>query len=197
MDTNTDDILSAIITDRLGERQKKIDRMKEWDRKDSFKSSALRFGYIVTTIAACALAVWVLYPVQNKNMEMLEDLGIVYSKSEFRAALQDMSEISNMIESKKYDDALIKTKDLMSQSDLVIDEFDGVGFNWNDEEQVYALKEEKLANHELRWTYIYLLVCTDDRREAIKQLKIYLKDKDYCEYETEAKKLLNELKKKS
>ena len=59
------------------------------------------------------------------------------------------------------------------------------------------MEEEQLANSELRWTYIYLLVCTGDRREAIKQLKIYLKQKEFCEHEVEAKRLLKELKKKS
>lgn len=197
MDTYTDDVLSAIIIDRLGERQKKIDRMEELNRKYSSKSTALHYTYIAATVAACILAVWVLYPVQNKNMEMLENLGIVYSQNEFRAASQDLAEISNMIESKKYDDALVKTRDLLSHSDLVIDEFDGVGFEWNDEELMYAMEEEQLANSELRWTYIYLLVCTGERCEAIKQLNIYLKQKEFCEHEVEAKKLLKELKKKS
>ena len=197
MDTHADDVLSAIIIDRLGERQKKIDRMEEWKRKKSFRPRILRTAYMVAAVAACIFAVWVFYPVQNKNMEMLENLGIVYSQTEFRAASQDFAEISNMIESKKYDDALVKTRDLLSQSDLVIDEFDGVGFEWNDEELMYAMEEEQLANCELRWTYIYLLVCTGERREAIKQLKIYLKQKEFCEHEVEAKRLLKELKKKS
>lgn len=197
MDTYTDDVLSAIIIDRLGERQKKIDRMEEWERKKSFGPRILRTAYMVAAVAACIFAVWVLYPVQNKNMEILENLGIVYSQTEFRAASQDLAEISNMIESKKYDDALVKTRDLLSRSDLVIDEFDGVGFEWNDEELMYAMEEEQLANSELRWTYIYLLVCTGDRREAIKQLTIYLKQKEFCEHEVEAKKLLKELKQKS
>ena len=74
MDTYTDDVLSAIIIDRLGERQKKIDRMEEWERKKSFRPRILRTAYMVAAIAACIFAVWVFYPVQNKNMEMLENL---------------------------------------------------------------------------------------------------------------------------
>lgn len=197
METYADDILSTIIIKRLGERQKKIDLMEKWERKDSSKPRTLRTAYMVAAIAACILAVWVIYPFQNKNVKMLEELGITYQQTEFRAASQDMAEISNLIESQKYDDALIKTKDLLNYSDLVIDEFDDLGFQWNDEELMYSMEEERFENSELRWTYIYLLVCTGKKREAIKQLKIYLKQKEFCGHEIEAKKLLKELRKKS
>lgn len=197
MKTCSDDNLSAIIIDRLGERQRKIECMKEWDKSFSSGSRTLRYVYIVATVAACVLLVWTVFPAQDRNMEMLENLGITYSQTEFRAASQDMAEISDMIESKNYDDALVKTKNLLSRSDLVIDEFEDVGYLWDDEELMYSMKEELLANSELRWTYIYLLVCTGDRKEAQKQLKVYLKQKEYCEHEAEARKLLKELKKES
>lgn len=89
--------------------------------------------------------------------------------------------------------ALAVVKKTLHLSDVALEEFDGLGEEFDDEELAYEGRLERNTNSELRWTYIYLLVKLNDIKEAKVQLHKYLKAKEYCHHCAEAKALLNEL----
>lgn len=190
------DELSVMIIDRLGERQRKLDRMCDWENRHFSKQRGIRLISIGMAVAACALALFVVVPIHFRRNSPLNEFGIEYSSmEEFRAASLDMAEIADLIERENYDDALEKSKSLLVDSDKKIREYLSLYLNVEDnEEYLYEIQEEVLINEELRWTCIYLLVKTERYKEAVAESDIYLEYK--CkEHRTEVEKLLKLLKK--
>ena len=141
------------------------------------------------------LAALLVWPIYRAQMSPIDRLGIeVPSMTEFRSANAEFAEISSLVKRKNYDLALQKTRKALVQSDMAVRELDGIGMDCDNEEMAYEEELEKSANSELRWTYIYLLVRLNHNDEARKQLKIYLKNRQFCCHSAEAMALLEELK---
>ena len=193
---NGTDKMTMLISERLGERQKKLKQMEEWERKNNHKSRMHRI-YILVSIAAGLLVLLVLSPFTSSESSPLDELGITApTMSEFRAATPELTRINKLIEEENYEDALTLTAKAMSASDMAIYELEGVPEVWgSDEEAAYEDDIERVKNSELRWVYIYLLVKNEDKKTAKKELKKYLKYPQYCEHENEARELLKKLKK--
>ena len=69
-----------------------------------------------------------------------------------------------------------------------------VAIDWGDDDAVrYDQEMERAVNSELRWIYIYLLIKQGHKKDAKKQIKVYLKYPDFCEHEVEAKALLEKI----
>ena len=92
-----------------------------------------------------------------------------------------------------YKQALTVTKKALHTSDMALKDLYGQDVELDDEELVYEKELEGNNNSELRWAYIYLLMKLDDVKEARRQLYKYLKAKDYCQHQAEAKALLKEI----
>lgn len=188
------DEVTLIIAERLGERQRKFDKMAEWEVEIS-KSHTRRKLVVSAAIAACLLIGLVVTPMLWVQESPLDRLGIESpAMTEFRAASPEMEQITNLISQSKYYLALSATKEALQKSDLSLDEFEGLGDYMGDEELIYEEELQKTINSELRWTYIYLLVKTECIKEARKQIKVYLKNKSYCSHENEARALYEALK---
>lgn len=186
---------TRLIVSRLGERQRKWNRMQEMEVRLQKPHTRHRRMFIVSAMAASvilALVVWPLYQMQRSPLDKL-DIGKP-TMTEFRAASPELNEISQLMEKEDYQQAMIKTKEALRKSDRVISEFGGLGSMLDDEELMYEERLDAIANCELRWTYIYILVRMEQYKEAKKQIKRYLKDKDICEHYEEARALLQELK---
>lgn len=193
MQEPTNDELTRMIAQRLGERQRKLKRMQEMERP------ARRFhlygGAIALAAAACVALLLVYAPWRTASV--LDELSIQQPVMvSFRSASPDLAEISRLMEEPDYEAALAATRKALQHSELGLKEFRDVLYEFGDEEMEYEEEQERLMNNELRWTYIYLLVNAGHYKEAVKELKIYLKRDKYCEHEEEARALLRELKKK-
>ncbi len=190
------DPTTLLIAERLGERKKKLDRMAEMERSvvGSSGSSNRRRLFFLSSVAACTLAALLVWPIYRTQMSPLDRLDIATpTLTEYRAANAEIAEISSLVGKKDYELALHKTKVALIKSDTALKELGGVGFDWDDEEMMYEEELEKQTNSELRWTYIYILVRLDQTKEARKQLKIYLKEKQFCDHRAEAISLLEEI----
>lgn len=185
--TNVSEELLQIISQRLGERDRKLKRMHEMALAKKKRSLNVSVGVIV--IAACMLGLFLFVP--TSRVSPLDELNIQPNSVTFRSASPEITEINRLVASKKYSDALAKTEKALSQSDKTIMAFEGLNDNSDDEEEMnYEKQMEYYGNSELRWTYIYTLVQCDRNKDAINQLKIYLKRPEYCENVDEAKALL-------
>lgn len=187
------DELTMRITVRLGERKRMLDRMAEMEQsgRRSYKLWAPAASFAV----AAGIAALVVFNPFAQTMSPLEELNIQQpTMMEFRSASPSMSEITELMEAEDYAAALEKSEIALRESDRGIKAFSGM--ENLDEEMAYDMEMGRVENQELRWTYIYLLVHEKKEKEAVKQLKIYLKDKQHSGHREEAEALLRKILKK-
>lgn len=185
---------TMLIVARLGERKRKLERMAEMEQRLARRTTARLYTSIVSAMAAVVLLTLVLVPLWRMQMSPLDKTGISQPTfSDYRSGNADIAEITKLMNLQDYKQALTVTKKALHTSDIALKDLYGKDVEFDDEELVYEEELERNTNSELRWAYIYLLVKLDDVKEARRQLHKYLKAKDYCQHQAEAKALLEEI----
>ena len=191
---NAADADTMLIVARLGERKRKLERMAEMEQRLARRTTARLYTSIVSAVAAVVLLTLVLVPLWRMQISPLDKTGISQPKfSDYRSGNADIAEITKLMNRQDYKQALTVTKKALHTSDIALKDLYGKDVEFDDEELVYEEELERNTNSELRWAYIYLLVKLDDVKEARRQLHKYLKAKDYCQHQAEAKALLEEI----
>lgn len=191
---NAADADTMLIVARLGERKRKLERMAEMEQRLARRTTARLYTSIVSAMAAVVLLTLVLVPLWRMQISPLDKTGISQPKfSDYRSGNADIAEITKLMNRQDYKQALTVTKKALHTSDIALKDLYGKDVEFDDEELVYEEELERNTNSELRWAYIYLLVKLDDVKEARRQLHKYLKAKDYCQHQAEAKALLEEI----
>lgn len=185
----TADNIQLRIIDRLGSRQAKIEKIALWERG---KRRSLRTLYVALSAAACIALAVVSTDVFHSGPDgasVIEQLGIeAPTMAPFRAAMPEVAEIERLMDEGEYYEALDIAGVALKKSNKAVKEYEKILSP--DEETEYEYKYEKLLNSELRWTYIYLLVIADCERDAVKELKKYLKDDEFCLHRDEAESMV-------
>lgn len=185
---------TMLIVARLGERKRKLERMAEMEQRLARRTTARLYTSIVSAMAAVVLLTLVLVPLWRMQISPLDKTGISQPTfSDYRSGNADIAEITKLMNRQDYKQALTVTKKALHTSDIALKDLYGKEVEFDDEELVYEEELERNTNSELRWAYIYLLVKLDDVKEARRQLHKYLKAKDYCQHQAEAKALLEEI----
>lgn len=185
---------TMLIVARLGERKRKLERMAEMEHRLVRRTTARLYTSIVSAMAAVVLLTLVLVPLWRMQISPLDKTGISQPTfSDYRSGNADIAEITKLMNRQDYKQALTVTKKALHTSDIALKDLYGKDVEFDDEELVYEEELERNTNSELRWAYIYLLVKLDDVKEARRQLHKYLKAKDYCQHQAEAKALLEEI----
>lgn len=185
---------TMLIVARLGERKRKLERMAEMEQRMVRRTTARLYTSIVSAMAAVILLTLVLVPLWRMQISPLDKTGISQPTfSDYRSGNADIAEITKLMNRQDYKQALTVTKKALHTSDIALKDLYGKDVEFDDEELVYEEELERNTNSELRWAYIYLLVKLDDVKEARRQLHKYLKAKDYCQHQAEAKALLEEI----
>ena len=188
---NAADADTMLIVARLGERKRKLERMAEMEHRMVRRTTTRLYTSI---ISAVALLILVLVPLWRMQISPLDKTGISQPTfSDYRSGNADIAEITKLMNRQDYKQALTVTKKALHTSDIALKDLYGKDVEFDDEELVYEEELERNTNSELRWAYIYLLVKLDDVKEARRQLHKYLKAKDYCQHQAEAKALLEEI----
>ena len=191
---NVADADTMLIVARLGERKRKLERMAEMEQRLARRTTARLYTSIVSAVAAVVLLTLVLVPLWRMQIPPLDKTGISQPTfSDYRSGNADIAEITKLMDRQDYKQALTVTKKALHTSDIALKDLYGKDVEFDDEELVYEEELERNTNSELRWAYIYLLVKLDDVKEARRQLHKYLKAKDYCQHQAEAKALLKEI----
>lgn len=184
------DALTQRIVDRLGERQKKLNRIAEWEQPA--RRMVLRPLKVTLAVAACLTVAFFLVPLL-RSTSPLDTLAIETPMiEEYRSSTLDIAEINRLIETKNYDDALLKTEQMLQHSKREVKMLEKALVNNNDEVLQYELEAERAMNAQVHWTYIYLLIRVERNDDALRELKIYLKIEG-CPNREQAKALLKEL----
>lgn len=185
---------TMLIVARLGERKRKLERMAEMEQRMARRTTARLYTSIVSAMAAVILLTLVLVPLWRMQISPLDKTGISQPTfCDYRSGNADIAEITKLMNWQDYKQALTVTKKALHTSDIALKDLYGKDVEFDDEELVYEEELERNTNSELRWAYIYLLVKLDDVKEARRQLHKYLKAKDYCQHQAEAKALLEEI----
>lgn len=185
---------TMLIVARFGERKRKLERMAEMEQRMARRTTARLYTSIVSAMAAVILLTLVLVPLWRMQISPLDKTGISQPTfSDYRSGNADIAEITKLMNRQDYKQALTVTKKALHTSDIALKDLYGKDVEFDDEELVYEEELERNTNSELRWAYIYLLVKLDDVKEARRQLHKYLKAKDYCQHQAEAKALLEEI----
>lgn len=185
---------TMLIVARLGERKRKLERMSEMEHRLARRTTARLYTSIVSAVAAVILLTLVLVPLWRMQIPPLDKTGISQPTfSDYRSGNADIAEITKLMDRQDYKQALTVTEKALHTSDIALKDLYGQDVELDDEELVYEKELEGNNNSELRWAYIYLLVKLDDVKEARRQLHKYLKAKDYCQHQAEAKALLEEI----
>lgn len=191
---NVADADTMLIVARLGERKRKLERMAEMEQRLARRTTARLYTSIVSAMAAVVLLTLVLVPLWRMQISPLDKTGISQPTfSDYRSGNADIVEITKLMNRQDYKQALTVTKKALHTSDIALKDLYGKDVEFDDEELVYEEELERNTNSELRWAYIYLLVKLDNVKEARRQLHKYLKAKDYCQHQAEAKALLEEI----
>lgn len=191
---NVADADTMLIVARLGERKRKLERMAEMEHRLARRTTVRLYTSIVSAMAAVVLLTLVLVPLWRMQISPLDKTGISQPTfSDYRSGNADIAEITKLMNRQDYKQALTVTKKALHTSDIALKDLYGKDVEFDDEELVYEEELERNTNSELRWAYIYLLVKLDDVKEARRQLHKYLKAKDYCQHQAEAKALLEEI----
>ncbi|MGN1214604.1 MAG: hypothetical protein ACI4TR_06870, partial [Bacteroidaceae bacterium] len=108
-----------LITERLGERNRKNELIEFFERRRRQKRVAL-YGGLSLVAAACVAILIVFMPFGMSGDKMLNELGIVPSVSTFRSASPSMGDIDRLIDSGRYDEAIVMIKDEIEYSETEI-----------------------------------------------------------------------------
>lgn len=191
-ETLRQDKLDQLIVDRLGERKRKLDCMQKWERNRPV-SIGRKWAM---GVAACITIAIVIAPFVVPPSSPLDELGIEYSTTVFRAALEETEEIDRLIESERYGEALTYVDKLIEENEEHISQIEVPTEEAETDERDYEIEMYRAQISELRWIRIYLLTRMKQYKEAEKELHIYLQDKKHCEHSRDAEQLKEALKEK-
>ncbi len=183
------DNVERLIVDRLAKRQEKLDRIAQWESAAKHRVRAL---YAAISAAACIAIVVVTgdFFGGGNGSDVLNELGIQAPAMEvFRSSAPDFKVVENCMADGDYQKALAVAETALKKSDKMVKALEKEAL-WGDEEWEYEYMYERLLNSEMRWAYIYLLVLADYEKSAVRELKKYLNDVDYCLHKAEAESML-------
>lgn len=175
INTEVMDKLDLLIADRLGERDRKMKRIEEWNApKKGVKTVYVAIS--ILSVAAClAIVFFAANPWENNLGDSnMSQWKVSLDMNSFRSADPSKKRIMELMDKEKYEEALRECKDMIVQSDMKLQQQTSNNLGVIDEEQEYENELLTAENEEIRWVYIYLLVKTNEATEALEQLNRYI-----------------------
>lgn len=177
--------LDTLIAQRLGERQRKLDRLEQMRRASAARRPR---AWAYTFMAAAAIALIALLVVPWLTRPTISSLDITAPRfEEFRGSATD--DITTSIDAGSLEQALSLTEQALSESELEIKSLRSL----DDESVEYMLALERERYQELMWAKFYILSRLDRRDQARATLQTYVKLKSRPAHYQEAKELLKKI----
>ena len=183
-----DDVEKRVI-ERLNERGRKLSMMKKWE-----EGSKRKYVPLYSALALVAsVALLLVISLGRENGNVLQELGIEAPCMEaYRSGVPQLENLDNLLNNGQYYEAVEAAEKALENSDMLIQQMES-SRKEGDEEWEYQYVAEKTLNSEIRWTYIYALIMVESEKMAVKQLKKYLKDEEYCTHKEEAESMFKAL----
>ena len=181
------DNLAKRVVEQPDERINKI-----CNTKSCKKISTRRCCFISAVIIAvvCLAVAFFVVPFGSGTDSAVDELGIEQPEFDaYRAASPDVVKVERLLDEGEVYEALDLAESLLKASDKKIKQHEQSPL-YDDEEWLYEYQAEKIFNSEMRWVYIYLLVVLECERDAVRELKKYIADKEYSTNLEEANRML-------
>lgn len=183
----------SLIVARLGERQRKLDRIKELEksRRNHTAKIVRVMSYAGLSAAACIAIVFAVMPglLSHNRLDGLDLVAPTFA--EYRGG--SSNPIEEAIQGGDFALALDLTDEAITQSELNIKEYISSG-NENIEEAEYMIAIEREYLETIIWTRIYVLVQMEDENNLMSACEAYLEDSDFQVYRDEVEKILKKIK---
>lgn len=179
------DELTLLITDRLGARSEKLERMAEWDklkRRKFYLRSA-----VALVAAACVAVVFVLVPMTRADV--LDGMPLDPAMEQYRTASPELTEVATMIDNGEYGTAQSKIESLIASYSKELETLTEA----DDAESEYERQELVVVISDLRWAEICCLLKEKKYNDAKELIPIYIKDVEIAAHLEEAKEILKKI----
>lgn len=187
------DALERDIIKALGERQRKMELIAEWNKPRSRRFHLPAFAGIAA--AACIALLLVFAPWrQNAITPSPLEQWMTASTEETRAAVVENTELTHALETKDYQKALQIVSVSITDYRQEEAQLTAQHSETPDEETEYELEVIRSQRDEVQWLRICLLVELEQNAEALDELDAYCKDPIMKAHKEEAQQLLQKLK---
>ena len=179
------DALDDLIADRLGERQKKLERMRQMG-KGGTSVTLLRNTpvWIATAVAASLIGLLIMILPPTHVTSPIDELGIECpSLQEYRSGSPCFTEIQDLLEKEDWSAAQYKVYKALCKSEKDMDSL--LAINERDVAQQYELDVEKEEISQLRWIYIYVLLKESKIDEAVVHIEKYISQEGEHKHDAE------------
>lgn len=182
--------IDSMIIARLGERERKLQLIKEFQRvPDSY--AYRKYGFYGVSAVACVIIILISFSGIYKS-NSFPDISMQYPNfSEYRGSLD--KGLEEAVNSNNYMEALNIVDEELHQAEV---EYKRTKETYLDhsEESLYLIGLEKDNLENLYWIKIYLLVKTKNRKELEQVCRQYLQNNDFQIYRGEVEGILKKIK---
>lgn len=185
IDNRIERIAESVGSKKAAMRQWEADRVSdELKRKVAAKRWRIYgISAAASVIVICGIGIGTLLKEGGRNVHGVSSPEYTSTASVYRGGAVDLSEISAMIDSAQYNEALRAIN--ISMADTTVD------LSFTPERQQYLRDLNKSRIYELAWMKIDVLIKSGRKNEAIKQLESFVKEEGV--HQSEAKNLLKSL----
>lgn len=183
--------IDALIINRLGEHQRKIDFInRNINRHSDIGLSFKKISYTVLSVAACLAIVFAVSPILFKSNN-ISDISITTPYfTEYRGTSH--SNIESLISSGRYEDALSAVNYELAE---VEKELQGItSTDMSEDEESYMTGLYKGEKEELIWSKIYLLVKLNKKDDLKSACQNYLNNSDFTIHKSEVENILKKIR---
>lgn len=184
------DNIDALITNRLGEHQRKIDFInRNLNRRNKTDLSFKKISYTVLFVAACLAIVLAVSPMLLKN-NSISDISIsTPSFTEYRGT--SLNNIESLINSGQYERALLLVNSELTDINNELEKI--FSADMSEDEKFYMTSLYRGEKGELIWSKIFLLVKLDRTDELKHNCQSYLNDNDFTKHRSEVENILKKI----
>lgn len=182
--------LDAIIINRLGEHQRKVDYInRNINRRSETGFPFKKISYTILSVAACLAIVFAVSPMLFRSNNISETALTPPSFTEFRGT--SLNNIESLINTGRYEDALLLVNSELFDIDNELESI--LTTNMNEDEVYYFTTLHRGEKEELLWSKIYLAVMLDRREAVLSGCLNYLNNSDFVRYRLEVENILKKI----
>ncbi len=185
IDKRIERVIESVGSKKAAMRQWETDRIATNEHRKIVAKRWRIYGIsaAASLIVICGIGIGTLLKEGGRNVHGVSSPEYTSTATLYRGGVADLSEISAMIDSAQYDEALKAIN--VSMADTTVD------LSFTPERQQYLRDLNKSRIYELKWMKIDVLIKSGRKNEALKQLESFVKEEGA--HQSEAKNLLKSL----
>lgn len=182
--------IDALIINRLGEHQRKIDFInRNLNKQRGSDFSFKRISYAVLSVAACLAIIFAISPMLFKSNNISDISVTAPSFTEYRGS--SINDIEHKINRGQYEDALSSVNSELLEIENELQNMSTI--EMDEAEKSYTTTLYEGEQEELIWSKIYLLIKLDRKDDLEIACHSYLNNSNFSKHILEVKNILKEI----